>query len=70
MNTRSVASRIEFSLSTKCPGGGPAFHPSSLRATILGPKVPRCTQSEAEPGPPLKLKVTGRAAGSFAPSRV
>ncbi len=70
MNTRSVTSRIEFSLSTTRPGGGPPFRPSASRATIRGPKAPMCTQSEAAPGPPLKLKVTGRVVGSFTPSRV
>ena len=44
--------------------------PSSVRATRLGPNVPRCSQTDAAPGPPLKLKVTGRLAGSFTPSSV
>jgi hypothetical protein len=44
--------------------------PSPVRSTRLGPNAPRWTQSEAAPGPPLKLNVTGRSAGSLIPSRV
>ena len=35
----------------------------------LGLMMPMCSQSEAEPGPPLKKNVTGRVA-AFSPSRV
>src|SRR5438046_8573556 len=33
-------------------------------ATRFGPSAPRCSQIEAEPGPPLKTKHTGRSFGS------
>src|SRR5580658_1200882 len=40
--------------------------PSSRITTRLGPSAPRCSQIDADPGPPLKAKQTGRvAAGAF-----
>ena len=42
--------------------------PSSRITTRLGPSAPRCSQIDADPGPPLKTKHTGRVVGS-APSR-
>ena len=45
--------------------------PCRRRATTtrLGPSAPRCSQIEAEPGPPLKAKQTGRVAASAPFSR-
>ena len=43
--------------------------PSSGTTTRLGPRAPRCSQIEAEPGPPLKAKHTGRVAASAPFSR-
>ena len=40
--------------------GGEGMPPSSSMRTRLGPMAPRCSQTEAEPGPPLNEKVSGR----------
>jgi len=39
-------------------------------STRRGPSTPRWSQTEDEPGPPLKEKVSGRPAGSVTSSRV
>ena len=62
MNTRSVESRIECSLSTRRPGGGAAcrrleFHPARPEGSEVKPHG-------RDPGPPLKAKVMGRSAWS------
>jgi hypothetical protein len=49
MNTRSVASSHECSLSTSWYGGGGAA-PASVSFTRFGPAVPRCSQTDAAPG--------------------
>ena len=36
---------------------------SSGTITRFGPSAPRCSQIEAEPGPPLNAKHTGRGVG-------
>ena len=69
MNTRSLAFRMEYLLSTMANGGA-GSEPSGFIFTRRGPSAPRCSQTEAEPGPPLKQKVTGRAAGFVRPTRV
>jgi len=69
MNTRSLAPKIENSLSTN-PNGGFGSVPSSFIFTRLGPSAPRCSHTDDEPGPPLKHIVTGLAALSVSPSRV
>ena len=66
MKTRSVRSNSVFSLSTSRYGGGGAS-PSSARATHFGPKAPKCSHTDDEPGPPLNAKVIGRCAGSSTP---
>jgi hypothetical protein len=38
--------------------------PSSRVTTCFGPTAPRCSHIEAEPGPPLKTKQTGRVFAS------
>ena len=48
--------------------GGGGIVPSSRITTRFGPSAPRCSQIDAEPGPPLNTKHTGRVFGS-APSR-
>ena len=63
MKTRSVWSSRVWGFSTNRPGGAGGL-PWSSNHTRLGPKQPRCSQTEEEPGPPLKLKVTGRVEGS------
>ena len=42
--------------------------PSGSMATRRGPSAPRCSQTDEEPGPPLKEKVRGRASGPLARS--
>ena len=61
MKTKSVRSNKPFSLFTRLYGAAPSsFLASESTFTILGPKNPICNHIEAEPGPPLKTKVTGR----------
>ena len=67
MNTRSKCSNHDSWLSVTVYGGG-GIEPSSRMTTRFGPSAPRCSQIEAEPGPPLNTKHTGRVAGG-APSR-
>ena len=55
---------------TFCFNGGPGSASLWIHLGAFGPKAPRWIHSEAEPGPPLKQKVTGRVAGSLTPSRV
>src|SRR6516162_3388538 len=60
INTRSVNDSQVSGLSTKC-----AFEPSwplEPNSAMRGPTNPRLRKAEAAPGPPLKTKVTGRAA--------
>lgn len=64
MNTKSDWSRREYSFSTSLCGGGPGFPKSSIGLTRCGPKVPRWSHTELEPGPPLKEKVIGRVVES------
>ena len=61
MNTKSLPSKIEYSLSTRPDGSGGKV-PSSFIFTRRGPSAPRCNHTDDEPGPPLKQNVTGRAA--------
>ena len=63
MNTRSKCSNQLCGLSSTRYGAA-AMLPSSGTTTRLGPSAPRCSQIEAEPGPPLKAKQTGRCAGT------
>src|SRR6476661_7823671 len=42
--------------------------PSSIILTRLGPSAPRCSHTEADPGPPLNEKVSGRLETSPTPS--
>ena len=51
---------MEYSLSTR-PNGGGGSVPFSFIFTRRGPSAPRCSQTDDEPGPPLKQNVTGRA---------
>ncbi len=44
--------------------GGGGIVPSSRVTTCFGPTAPRCSQIDADPGPPLKAKQTGRVLGS------
>src|SRR5262245_43794478 len=60
MNTRSVMSSKDKSLSTSLAGGGGCV-PSSCMNARFGPQAPRCSQTDDDPGPPLKQNVTGRA---------
>ena len=69
MNTRSVAPSSEYSLSIR-PNGGFGSVPSSFILTRRGPRAPRCSHTEEEPGPPLKQKVTGRVATLVSPGLV
>ena len=48
--------------------GGGGIVPSSAMTTRFGPTGPRCSQIEADPGPPLHTKHTGRP-DAFASSR-
>ena len=59
MNTRSKCSNHDSGLSVTVYGGG-GIVPSSRMTTRFGPSAPRCSQIDAEPGPPLKAKHTGR----------
>src|ERR1041385_3787477 len=59
MKTRSVASSQGCSLSTSWYGDA-GSHPSSSIFTRRGPSAPRCSQTDAEPGPPLKENIRGR----------
>jgi len=59
MKTRSKCASQVSGLSTTAPGPR-AGVASSGTTTRLGPKAPRCSHTEAEPGPPLKAKHTGR----------
>ena len=69
MNTRSLSVSSVCSLSTSAYGGGGALPISSV-ATRWGPRIPRCSHTLLEPGPPLKLKVTGRCSGFLTPLSV
>lgn len=65
MKTRSVAGSQESGLATSLPGGGGGRGGAlSPMTTFRRPTAPRCSQTEDEPGPPLKTKVIGRVAGS------
>ena len=44
--------------------------PSSSMCTRRGPSIPRWSQTDAEPGPPLKENVSGRDEGSSVPFNV
>ena len=63
MNTRSKCSNHDSGLSVTVYGGG-GIVPSSRITTRFGPSAPRCSQIDAEPGPPLNTKQTGRDFGS------
>src|SRR5437764_2376861 len=69
MNTMSVTSIKLFALSTVWYGGG-GVNAASVVTTRRGPNAPMCSQAEAEPGPPLKMKAIGRWLGSLASVRV
>ena len=51
MNTRSVASSSEYSFGVSPPGGSGGVRPSAGKSTRRGPKAPRCSHTDAEPGP-------------------
>ena len=59
MKTRSKCSNQLCGLSLTAYGAL-GMLPSSGTTTRFGPSAPRCSQIEAEPGPPLKAKHTGR----------
>src|SRR5690349_10515538 len=61
--TRSVTSSGELGLSTRSYGGGGSW-PFGAMFGCLGLMMPIDSQMDAEPGPPLKKKVTGRLDGS------
>ena len=44
--------------------------PSSSRATLRGPKTPRWSHTDDDPGPPLNENTIGRDVGSSTPSLV
>src|SRR5450755_3345295 len=69
MKTRSLLSKIEYSLSTR-PNGGGGKVPSSFIFTRRGPSAPRCSQTDDDPGPPLKQNVIGREDLFVPPVRV
>jgi hypothetical protein len=69
MKTRSVACKMESSLSTR-PNGGLGIVPSSIIFTRRGPSAPRCSHADDAPGPPLKQNVTGCVAALVWPARV
>ena len=59
MKTRSVSSSSEYWLSVNLNGGW-GRSPSSSNTTRRGPRTPRCSQTDDEPGPPLNENVSGR----------
>gem|GEM_PF-3686107 len=65
MKTRSVTLRRVSRLSVS-PYGGAESDPTSPDTTRRGPISPRCSQTELEPGPPLKANVTGRVLSPLA----
>src|SRR5882672_7018063 len=69
MNTMSVTSSNEDSLSTILYGGGNKF-PTSPISTRRGPSAPICSHNEPAPGPPLNANVIGRFVASCTSSRV
>ena len=69
MNTRSDLSSQVASLSTRWNGGA-GIVGSAGAGTRRGPRAPMCSQSDAEPGPPLKLNRSGRDSVAFTSSRV
>src|SRR5947207_13714059 len=64
MKTRSKCSNHESGLSVTVYGGG-GIVPSSRMTTRFGPRAPRCSQIDDEPGPPLNTKHTGRLAAAL-----
>src|SRR6266446_9635987 len=63
-NTMSVLSSSVLALSASLYGGGGVG--SALGVTTRrGPKAPMCSQTEAEPGPPLWMKEMGRCEESL-----
>ena len=68
MNTRSATSSRECSLSTRRPGTGNGS-PCGPSSTRRGPKAPRWSHTEDDPGPPLKENTTGRVEVSLTPFR-
>ncbi len=69
MKTRSARSSQVASLSTSLKGGA-GIVGSSGAATRRGPRAPICSQTDDEPGPPLKLNRSGRDSAGPASSRV
>ena len=67
MKTRSEVRSNDWRLSVS-PYGGLVSAPTSPITTRRGPNSPMCSQTEDDPGPPLKAKVTGRLAGSASSS--
>ncbi len=63
MQTTSVNASQVSRLSVSRTGGG-GWWPSSANATRTGPIAPMCRYADAAPGPPLKMNVSGRVAGS------
>jgi hypothetical protein len=59
MKTRSLASSRLNSLSISKYGAAGVCESFAV-TTRLGPNAPMCSQTEADPGPPLKRKVIGR----------
>ena len=68
MKTRSLTASRVSGLSTSLYGGGVGAS-TSPTSTRRGPRSPRCSHTDAEPGPPLKTKEIGRSVTS-APSSV
>ena len=69
MKTKSDSSSSDSLLLTSRKGGGGKLA-VFLERNAFGPSRPRCSQTEEEPGPPLKEKETGRPAALVASSRV
>ena len=63
------ATHHQFSVKTNVVTVGGGVKEGALVSTLIGAKEPRWSQTDEEPGPPLKTKVTGRFRRS-APSRV
>ena len=69
MNTRSALSSQVASLSTRRNGGAGIVGSAGV-APAAGRSAPMCSQSDAEPGPPLKLNKSGRASVAFTSASV
>ena len=59
MKTKSALSKGDNLLFIKLYGGEPSSLASLGTFTTFGPKTPICNHNDADPGPPLKLNMTG-----------